>query len=115
MGLYNMGIGRVRFRKGVPGNRSPLDFMGSTELAANLFRITQTREKIRNEDIRGQIELERAAKQVGGVVRRAMIETSGTPPEDLPAAEDIRQVRTSLKKTARGFRQLDGGRKKEIG
>lgn len=86
MGLYNMSIGRVRLRKGIPSNRSPLDFMGSTELAANLFRITQTREKIRNEDIRGQSALETAAQGVGKAVRQVMIETSGTRPENLPPA-----------------------------
>lgn len=41
-GLYNMDLWRLRRHKGVPENRSPLDFMGKTELAANLFRVTQT-------------------------------------------------------------------------
>ena len=46
-GLYNMDLWKIRRRKGVPDGRSPLDFMGKTELAANLFRVTQTEEKIR--------------------------------------------------------------------
>lgn len=107
MGLYNMGIRRVRERKGVPPNRSPLDYMGSTELAANLFRITQTRDKIRNENIRGQGNLELAARGVGRTVRKTMIELSGTKPEDLPPAEDIKLVHRELKTTAKQFRQMD--------
>lgn len=107
MGLYNMSISGVRDRKGIPANRSPLDFMGSTELAANLFRITQTRDKIRNENIRGQVDLERAARGVGATVRKTMIELSGTRPEDLPPADDIKQVHRELKSTAKQFRQMD--------
>ncbi len=55
-GMYNMDLASIRRRKGVPSGRSPLDFMGKTELAANLFRLTQTEEKIRNEDVRGPHE-----------------------------------------------------------
>lgn len=113
MGLYNMSISGVREHKGVPANRSPLDFMGSTELAANLFRLSQTREKIRNENIRGQAPLEGAAKSVGAAVRRVMIETSGTLPENLPLAEDITQVQKGLRSAERGFRKLDGGKRRE--
>lgn len=83
-GMYNMDLAQVRQRKGVPSGRSPLDFMGKTELAANLFRITQTDAKIRNEDVRGQRPLERAAETVGRAVRNTMIEVSGTVPERLP-------------------------------
>jgi DNA-damage-inducible protein D len=83
-GLYNMDLWQVRRRKGVPDGRSPLDFMGKTELAANLFRVTQTEEKIRAERIRGQQPLERAAEDVSRKVRRAMVEISGKRPEDLP-------------------------------
>jgi DNA-damage-inducible protein D len=83
-GLYNMDLWQIRRRKGVPDGRSPLDFMGKTELAANLFRVTQTEEKIRAERIRGQQPLQRAAEDVGRKVRRTMMEISGKRPEDLP-------------------------------
>jgi DNA-damage-inducible protein D len=106
-GLYNMDLWKVRRRKGVPQGRSPLDFMGKTELAANLFRVTQTEEKIRSERIRGQQTLERAAEDVGRRVRRTMIEISGKKPEDLPAAEDIKQVHKKLKSSHREIRKLD--------
>jgi DNA-damage-inducible protein D len=64
-GMYNMDLSQIRRTKKIPDGRSPLDFMGKTELAANLFRLTQTEEKIRNEDLRGQRPLERAAEHVG--------------------------------------------------
>jgi DNA-damage-inducible protein D len=72
-GMYNMDLAQIRMKKRVPGGRSPLDLMGKTELAANLFRITQTDEKIRNEDVHGQKPLERAAEHVGRKVRDTMI------------------------------------------
>ncbi len=110
-GMYNLDLKGVRVRKRVPGDRSPLDFMGKTELAANLFRITQTEEKIRNEDLIGQKPLERAAETVGRAVRKTMFEVSGTRPEDLPPANDIRDVKKGLKGARRDFKKLDGQRR----
>lgn len=110
LGMYNMHLGVLRTRKGVPGNRSPLDFMGSTELAANLFRITQTDEKIRNEAIRGQAALEQTHRFVGKAVRKTMLDIGGTAPEHLPPAPDIKQVHKELKATSREFRKMDKGK-----
>jgi DNA-damage-inducible protein D len=106
-GLYNMDLFQVRRLKRVPQNRSPLDFMGKTELAANLFRVTQTEEKIRAERIRGQTALEGAAQDVGRKVRKTMIEISGRRPEDLAPAEDIKEVHKKLKSSHREIRKLD--------
>jgi DNA-damage-inducible protein D len=106
-GLYNMDLYQIRRRKGVPERRSPLDFMGKTELAANLFRVTQTEEKIRAERIHGQTALEGAAQEVGRKVRKTMIEISGRRPEDLPAAEDIKEVHKKLKSSHRQIHKLD--------
>jgi DNA-damage-inducible protein D len=106
-GLYNMNLGELRRHKGVPDGRSPLDFMGKTELAANLFRVTQTEEKIRAEGIRGQSALERTAETVGRKVRHTMIEISGKRPESLPPAEDIKQVQKKLKSSHREIKKLD--------
>ena len=109
-GLYNMNLWQVRRRKGVPQEGSPLDFMGKTELAANLFRVTQTDETIRAERIRGQPALEWTAEDVGRKVRRTMVEISGKRPEDLPPAEDIKEVHKKLKSTHREIRKLDGSK-----
>jgi DNA-damage-inducible protein D len=106
-GMYNMDLGRLRQWKGIESDRSLLDFMGKQELAANLFRITQTEARIRNENIRGQRGLENAAHAVGKSVRETMIKTSGSRPEQLPIAEDIKVVRKSLKSAEKQFAKLD--------
>ncbi|HXR07763.1 MAG TPA: hypothetical protein VN765_10565 [Candidatus Acidoferrum sp.] len=106
-GLYNMDLYQIRRTKGVPQGRSPLDFMGKTELAANLFRVTQTEEKIQIERIHGQQALEYAAQEVGRKVRKTMIEISGRKPENLPPAEDIKEVHRKLKSSHQQIRKLD--------
>jgi DNA-damage-inducible protein D len=107
LGLYNMPIQRIRALKGIP-DRGPLfDYMGAEELGANIFRITQTEAKIKRENIRGQGPLEAAAKEMGRVVRNAIAEAGGTMPENLPAQEDIKHIKSDLKKTNRQFTKSD--------
>jgi DNA-damage-inducible protein D len=81
--------------------------MGSEELGANIFRITQTNAKIKRETIRGQDALEQAALQVGQTVRKAIQETGGTMPEDLPAEVHVKKIRTELKKTSKELNKAD--------
>jgi DNA-damage-inducible protein D len=107
-GLYNMNLSRLKQLKHVPKSRSPLDFMGKAELAANLFRITQTDEKIRSSGIRGQARCEQAAEEVGARVRQTMLETGGRAPENLRPAKDIKEVQKQIKSTQRGFKKIDG-------
>lgn len=97
-GMYNMNYRELIQYKGLNlmQNKSLLDYMGKEELAANLFRFTQTEAKIRNENIHGQRPLEKAAEIVGKKVRQTMDEISGQRPEDLPIAEDITKVRSEL-------------------
>src|SRR5580704_12905149 len=102
-GMYNMDISNLKRFKGVRSDRTTLDFMGKEELAANLFRITQTEAKIRNERVRGQRPLEAAAHDVGRTVRNTMIRTSGSRPENLPIATDITVVKKSLKTAHKEF------------
>jgi len=111
-GLYNMNMKQVKLIKGVPTGRSPLDFMGRQELAANLFRITQTEAKIVNDNIVGQKQLERTAFSVGREVRDTMKKISGQTPESLPAAEDIKLVKKGLKGTHKEFKRLDSPKAK---
>jgi len=61
--------------------------MGSTELAANLFRATQTEEKLRREKIDGKTKANQTHFEVGKKVRQTIAELGGTMPEDLPAEE----------------------------
>jgi DNA-damage-inducible protein D len=102
-----MHLARLRNLKGVPSDRSPLDFKGKEELAASLLRITETEAKIRNERRRGQQALKSAAEEVGRRVRRTMHETSGDQPEELAPSSDIKVVHKRLKSARWQFRKLD--------
>jgi DNA-damage-inducible protein D len=105
-GLYNMNLSDLKLRKGVVKG-SVLDVMGGEELAANLFRITQTEARIKNQGIQGQRNLEQTAEAVGRTVRDTMINISGTRPETLPPARNIAEVRGDLKASSREFKKLD--------
>lgn len=105
-GMYNMSLKQLTKYKGVR-DKTLIDRMGKTELAAHLFRITQTTEKISNEDIRGQDRLEKTAFDVGRKVRRTMKELSGTAPENLAPAEGIQQVKKKLKGTAKQLGRIE--------
>lgn len=106
-GMYNMTLGRLKAYKGVDSKACLLDFMGKEELAANLFRITQTEAKIKTERVRGQQALEAVAYQVGRKVRRTMEEISGTRPENLAPAQDIAAVKKGLKQAQKEFAKID--------
>lgn len=106
-GLYNMNLRDLRSLKHVPQKRSPLDFMGKTELAANLFRITQTDEKIKATGARGQDQCEDVAEDIGRRVRAAVLDMGNTAPELLRPAEDIQKVKSQIKSTQREFKKLD--------
>ena len=66
--------------------------MGSTELAANLFRATQTEEILRKEEIKGKENANKIHKQVGAKVRKAIKDIGGTMPENLPTADNIKKL-----------------------
>lgn len=94
-GLYNGETARdIAKRKELPKGEKILDWMGSLELAANLFRSAQAEDKIRREGIDNKADANRAHHEVGAAVRRFIIEDlGGTPPEQLPTpAESIQQI-----------------------
>lgn len=94
MGLYNgLKAKDIKERKGLSSNQNILDYMGSTELAANLFRATQTEEKLRREHIQGKNEANKTHYEVGKKVRQTIAELGGTMPEDLPTPDkSVRQL-----------------------
>ena len=94
-GLYGgLGNREIHARKGLKKSQKILDHMGSTELAANLFRATQTEEKLRREQVRGKTHFE-----VGRKVRQTITDLGGTMPEDLPKPDtSIQQVESAKKK-----------------
>lgn len=99
-GLYG-GLGRkeIHARKGLKKSQDILDHMGSTELAANLFRATQTDEKIRKEHIVGKDLANKTHYEVGKKVRQTIAELGGTMPEDLPTpSKSIKQIEREQRK-----------------
>ena len=87
-GLYGgLGAKEIHARKGLGRNQKILDHMGSTELAANLFRATQTDEKLRREKVQGKQAAYDTHYEVGRKVRQTIRELGGTMPEDLPTPE----------------------------
>lgn len=95
MGLYDGERARdIAARKGLNAGERILDHMGSTELAANLFRATQTDEKLRREGTESKEAANATHHAVGRAVRKTIEELGGVMPEDLPTpAESIQRVR----------------------
>ena len=84
-GLYGgLDAKGIHTKKGLEKNQKILDHIGSTELAANLFRATQTEDKLRREEIKGKENANNTHFEVGKVVRNTIKELGGTMPEDLP-------------------------------
>ncbi|HEX7628500.1 MAG TPA: DNA damage-inducible protein D, partial [Candidatus Methanoperedens sp.] len=99
-GLYNgLGVKDIHNRKGLDKNQKILDHMGSTELAANLFRATQTDDKLRRENIRGKENANNTHFVVGKKVRQTIKELGGTMPEELELPEkSIQEIEEKHKK-----------------
>ena len=88
----------IKQRKSLKKNEDILDHMGSTELAANFFRITQTEERLKKGDIKGQEKADTTHYNIGKKVRETMKEISGVLPEELPTPEkSIKQIEKEKK------------------
>ncbi|MFN0075689.1 MAG: DNA damage-inducible protein D [Prosthecobacter sp.] len=106
MGLYGgLGAQDIHARKGLKKGEQILDHMGSTELAANLFRATQAEEKLRRERITGKAKANQAHREVGVKVRQTIKELGGTMPEELPSVESIKQVEAKASRALKGKKQ----------
>ena len=94
MGLYGgLTVDDIHKRKNLKENEKILDFMGSTELIANLFRISQTEEKLKKDNIHTCSKATATHYEVGSKVRKAIEDIGGTMPEDLPRPEkSIKQI-----------------------
>ncbi|MDO9010734.1 MAG: DNA damage-inducible protein D [Gallionella sp.] len=99
-GLYGgRGAKDIHAIKGLKKSQKILDHMGSTELAANLFRATQTEEKLRRDKVRGKQKANQTHYEVGKKVRETIDELGGTMPEALPTPEkSIQQIESAKKK-----------------
>jgi len=97
-GLYG-GRGRdaIKTQKGITPKENLMDRMNATELAANQFRMTQTRDKLARDKVRTQQTAIRTHESVGKEVREAIQRIGGTLPENIPPAEHIRLVKKRVK------------------
>lgn len=99
-GLDNKAIHQ---RKGLKKSHKILDHMGSTELAANLFRATQTEEKLKRDSVKEKRHANHTHHEVGKKVRQTIEELGGTMPEDLPVPDkNIKQLDREQKKLTKG-------------
>ena len=98
-GLYD-GLDRkgIQKKKGLSDKDDILDHMGPAELASNLFVATQTEEKLKKDNVKNKASANRTHFKVGEKVRETIKEIGGTMPEDLPAAESIKQLEVKTKK-----------------
>ena len=94
MGLYGgLDVDDIHTKKGLEVGQKILDYMGSTELIANLFRISQTEEKLRKDEVDNAKTATSVHYSVGREVRTAIEKIGGTMPEDLPTPEkSIQQI-----------------------
>ena len=98
-GLYGgLDYSEIHKEKKLKKSQKILDHMGSEELAANLFRATQTDAKLRRENVQSEDFANLTHHQVGQKVRRTIEELGGTMPEKLPVADSVEKAKTRLKK-----------------
>jgi len=95
-GLYGLPLSKLEQKKGIKKGEL-LDRAGSTELAANLFRITQTDEKIKKDNIKGQYAASNTHFMVGGKVRQTIKDIGGELPENLPTEKHIKEIKKEIK------------------
>ncbi|WP_395762734.1 DNA damage-inducible protein D [Elizabethkingia anophelis] len=103
MGLYGgLDAQKIHAKKGLKKSQHILDHMGSTELAANLFRATQTEEKLKRDNVKGKNNANKTHLEVGKKVRQTIKELGGTMPENLPVEESIKKIESKEKKQIKG-------------
>lgn len=107
MGLYGgLSVQQIHAKKRLKPTQKILDHMGSEELAANLFRATQTDAKIRREQVKGEAKANQTHFEVGRKVRQTIRELGGMMPEMLPAGDDIAKAKRRVSSQKR-MNQLD--------
>jgi DNA-damage-inducible protein D len=110
MGLYNMQNWQLAKRRKID-SKELHNYMGRAELAANLFRITQTEERIKNFKVKGQQNLEQTHYTVGREVRDMVQKNTGTNPENLPIGKNLNTVQKELKDGHKKMLQEDKKKK----
>jgi DNA-damage-inducible protein D len=109
IGLYNKTAEQLKQQRNLPRSSSTRlqDYMGRTELAANLFRVTQTEERLKQDNIRTQIQANRTHKDIGAQIRKMVVENTGKLPEQLPVERKLPEVKSELKKAKTALENID--------
>lgn len=110
-GLYNMGVKDLKKRKGINVNHDHFDYMGRTELAANLFRITLTEEKLKNSFISNEQAASNIHKNVGRQVRKMVMDNTGVAPENLKPERRLNEVKKEIKKASKALNKKNDNNK----
>ena len=97
LGMYNMNNWDLKKKRRLSSKDNLADYMGRTELAANLFRVTQTEERIKSQNITGQSALEKTHFDVGQEVRGIVQKNVGKSPEGLPMEKKIGTLKKEVK------------------
>jgi DNA-damage-inducible protein D len=99
MGLYGgLGAKEIHAKKGLKKSQQILDHMGSTELAANLFRATQAEGKLIRDKVKGKNNANKTHLEVGKKVRQTIKDLGGTMPENLPVEDSVKKIENIEKK-----------------
>ena len=106
-GLYNGGLNEIKKRKGLKPTDNLMDYIGRTELAANLFRITLTEENLKNKTIISEKYANSVHNQVGKDVRAMVIKNTGVAPENLKTENRINETSKQLKKVNKELNKID--------
>ena len=112
LGLYNETSGQIKQRKGLKKGQDILDYMGSEELGANIFRITQTEAKLNKSNINDEKLACATHNYVGKAVRRAIEQVGGTMPENLPTPK--KSVKELEKEKKKRLKQAETDNKKKL-
>lgn len=109
IGLYNKTADQLKRQRQLPPKASTnlQDYMGRTELAANLFRVTQTEERLKQDGVKSQGHAEQVHRNVGQRIRTMVRENTGRLPENLPIQKRLPEVRKILKQAKKGLETLD--------
>lgn len=107
LGMYNMGQDRLMQRRGIKDKRKIFDTMSRAELAANLFRITQTEEYLKKHPGLRPVEMNNAHKRVGQEVRDLVKRNTGVAPEDMPQELPLPAMKKALKGAKTDLQRLD--------
>lgn len=101
VGLYGMTVKEVKARKGIGAKENAFDRMGALELSAHDFQMNLAAETIEKENVRGEFNAIRKNREVAHKVRQTMLDSGSRPPEELPAAEPIKEVVKRVKTAAK--------------